>query len=433
MTLSWVIAPDRSWTLNAAVGCTILAAITAFVVSAMTLYRFGVMYDAPGGSFLLKLHPATYLFLLALLLDIAGRPDALPYIVDLPRRFPGVAFFVANWTLIVAYVALFQHTPVTPLIDSFFCAVAMLVLYEDFDEDERALMRRLLHLVMFVNACIGILEFATHFRLTPFVTGGRLITNDYRSTALLGHPLLNAGSTGLYALMLFFGGDRSLRPPLRFGLLVTQLVALVPFGGRTSLVLTIGLIALGSLRGIAEILRGRRFDMRVALIAMLVLPLIAVVLAAAWQGGVLDPLIDRFTDDKGSAEARVVIYQLFDSFSLEGILLGPNPDQLASLQATLGIEYGIENSWLGLVFQYGALMTVAFALGLFALIGELWRRSHAYGAVMVFFFLIQVSSSASLSVKSFEFNQFAILMLVAFDQRASAAKQRGGPAWSTRK
>ncbi len=428
MSLAWVDAHDRSWIRSAAVVFTFLAAITAFVVSAMTLYGIGVPYDAPGGNFLEKLHPATYLSLVALILDAAARSDPLGAVADLPRRFPGATFFVANWAMIVAYVGLFRHTPATPLIDSFSCAVAMLVLYDRLDDADRMLLRRLLHVIMFANASIGIIEFATHFRLTPFVTGGRLITDDYRSTALFGHPLLNAGSTGLYALMLFFGADRSLNPPLRFGLLLTQVVALIAFGGRTSLVLTIGVIALGVLRPIADLIRGRRFDMRFALASAFVAPAIGGALAAAWLGGALDPLIERFVHDRGSAEARVVMFQLFDAFSIEDILLGPDPERLASLQNTLGIQYGIENGWLGLVFQYGALMSIVFALGLFALIGEFWRRSLAYGSVIVICFLLQATSSASLSVKSFDFNQFATLFLVVFDRRAGEAK----PDWGAR-
>lgn len=432
MSAPWVIVHDRPWAKSAAVAFTDVAAVAAFVVSAMALYQAGVMYDAPGGSFLQKLHPATYLFVVALIFDAAARPDPLRYVADLPRRFPGAAFFVANWALIVAYDALFPRTPVAPLIDTFLSAVAMLVLYEALDEDDRALLRRLLHVVMFANACIGIAEFALHFRLTPFVTGGRIIFDDYRSTALFGHPLLNAGSAGLYALMLFFGADRSLGPPLRAGLLVTQLVALVAFGGRTSLVMTIGVIALGALRPIADFIRGRQFDMRLALASALVLPVVAAALAAAWLAGYLDPLTERFVDDRGSTQARVVILQLFDAFSFEDILLGPDPERLATLQNTLGIQYGIEDSWLGLVFQYGALMSIAFAIGLFALIGEFWRRSRPWGWVIVACFLLLVSSSASLSVKSFSFNQFAILLLVIFDRRAGEPEPDGGPAWSPR-
>lgn len=419
MSLPWVAADDGFRLRAVSAGLTFLAMITAFVISSMALTQFGVMYDGPGGNFLQKLHPATYLSLAALIVDAASRPDPFGYVADLPARFPGAAFFVVNWILIIAYAALFQHAPVAPLIDSFFCALAALVLYDDLDEDERRWLRLMLHGVMLANACLGIAEFAGHFRLTPYVAGGRLIVGDYRSTALFGHPLLNAGSTGLYALMLFFGGDRALKAPVRAALFFIQCAALIAFGGRTALVLTGAVVGVGSLRAIADFLRGRPFDMRLAIAAALAAPLVAAALATIWFTGGLDPLLERFVNDYGSAETRVVVFELFDAFPPQDILLGPDAERLTSLLSTLGIEYGIENPWLGLIFQYGALMTLVFLFGFFALVHELWRRSKSYGAVMVIIFLVQASSSASLSVKSFAFNQFAILLLVVFDWRAS--------------
>lgn len=412
---------ERSSLANAAIALVVVAAIASFVISSMTLAALGIPYEAPGGSFLTKLHPATYLCGLALAATLAAKPDPAAFVASLPRHYPGATFFVVNWALIVAFVGLFQHTPIMPLADSFFCALAMLLLYEELDEPARLALRRLLHLVMLANACLGIFEFLTHTRLTPFVVGGKLLSEDYRSTALFGHPLLNAGTAGAYSLMLFFGADRAIGPVLRFALILVQLVALVPFGGRTSIVLTLATMGLGSLRAIADLLRGKRFDMRIGAALALGMPIAVGATVAIFGAGYLDQLIERFTDDKGSAQSRIVALQLFEAFSIEDILLGPDPERLASLQSTLGIEYGIENGWIGLVFQYGALMSGLFIAGLFALLWEFWRRSRIFASVILVDFLIQISSSASISVKSFVFNQFAILLLVVFDARAARA------------
>ena len=91
--------------------------------------------------------------------------------------------------------------------------------------------------------------------------------------------------------------------------------------------------------------------MRWALAGALAAPVLLAVVAAVSFGGGLDPLMERFTDDRGSAEARVVVFELFDAFSPGDLMLGPDPARLASLQNTLGIEYGIENGWLGLLFN----------------------------------------------------------------------------------
>ena len=177
--------------------------------------------------------------------------------------------------------------PVAPLIDTFVVGAVLLALYEDFSPRERAALRLALHAVMFVNACVGLAEFAFDFRLTPFVAGGQAIVGDYRSTALLGHPLVNVGTTTLYAAMLVLGADRALRLPLRLALTTIQLVALVAFGGRTSLTLAIVVVCLAALKPISEAFGGRRFDLRSAIAAALVVPLAASAAAAAWFDGAL--------------------------------------------------------------------------------------------------------------------------------------------------
>jgi hypothetical protein len=428
VSLALAVANDRQPLRAAARACAFAAAITAFVVSAMALQALGVSYEAPGGGALQKLHPATYLAALAVILEAASRPRPLAYLAALPLRFPGAALFAVNLALIVAYAALFQKTPIAPLIDTFAIGAVLLALYEDFSPGERAALRRALHVVMLVNAVLGMAEFALDFRLTPFVAGGRPILGDYRSTALLGHPLLNAGTTTLYAAMLILGADRALRLPLRLVLTTIQLVALVPFGGRTSLTLAIVVVFLAALKPIGETAGGRRFDLRAAIAAAFVIPLAAAAAAAAWFGGALTPLIERFSADRGSAQARVVAFDLFGAFSFQDILVGPDPQRLATLQNTLGIEYGIENSWLGLVFQYGALMTAFFLIGFAALLWELWRRAKSGAWAIMLLFLVQVSSSTGLSVKTLAFNQFAILMLAMFDRRASGGAAARGPA-----
>ena len=121
-------------------------------------------------------------------------------------------------------------SPISPIIDSFLCSIAFLVLYADADDRTRTTLRLALHAFMLVNACIGYFEFVSHMRLTPYVTGGKIILHDYRSTALLGHPLVNSGAGAAYALMLIYGADRSVNWFLRLVLVAVQLGALVTFG-----------------------------------------------------------------------------------------------------------------------------------------------------------------------------------------------------------
>jgi hypothetical protein len=418
----WFGEWDRPWRDNLFVVLLLVAALVAFGVSPMLLAKFGVPYDVPGGSFIAKMHPATYLFGCAFLVDLWRGPPLRVYATRLLDRAPGAVFFAAMWAAMLAYIALVQHTPFTAIVDSYFVAFSMLLMHDGLDEEARRVLRHMLHAFMFVNACVGIFEFLTQMRLTPYVTGGKVIEHDYRSTALMGHPLVNAGANALYMLMLYFGADPTLSPLVRIGLFFVQMLAMAPFGGRTSIVTAFALMALGALRPLAALLAGRRFDMRFGLAAALGLPALLVGGAAALEGGLLDKLIERFTDDKGSAQARIAIFDLFKEFSLEDLLFGPDPERLAWAQNLLGIEYGIENSWLGFLFQYGAFMSLFFVLGFFALLWEILRRAEGGVWMVAAHLMVQVSSSASLSVKGFMFNQFAILVLAIFARTSSVAK-----------
>jgi hypothetical protein len=422
----WVGEWNRPLRDNLFVALLLLSALAAFGVSPMLLAKFNIPYDTPGGSFVTKLHPATYLFGLAFLADFWRRGNLRASLLRLLRIAPGAAFFAAMWALMLVYIAMVQHTPFTAIVDSYFVSFAMILLVDGLDEEAKRLLRRLLHLFMFANACVGIIEFLTQTRLTPYVTGGKIIEHDYRSTAIMGHPLVNAGASAMYMLMLFFGADPTLPAPARVVLFLSQFLAMAPFGGRTSIVVALLLMALGLLKPLAELLAGRRFDMRYGVAAAFGLPLVVAGGAAAVASGLLDKLIERFTDDKGSAQARVAIFELFNEFSLEDLLFGPDPERLAWAQNLLGIEYGIENSWLGFVFQYGAFMSLFFVLGFFALLWEILRRSETAALIVAAHFLVQVSSSASLSVKGFMFNQFTILMLAIFARTQAAC--RAAPA-----
>ena len=341
------------------------------------------------------------------------------------ERFPGATYFVTTWVVMIVFASMVQQAPISPIIDCFLCSIAFLVLYADADDRTRTTLRLALHAFMLVNACIGYFEFVSHMRLTPYVTGGKIILHDYRSTALLGHPLVNSGAGAAYILMLVYGADRSVNWFLRLVLVAVQLGALVTFGGRTAIVLCAILGAIRLLKPALEVLGGGRFDMRIALLAALWAPVGIAAVVYLMQRGTFDGLIERFADDKGSSSARVVIFQLFDYFSFDELLFGPDQQRLATIQNTLGIEYGIESSWFGFIFGYGAFMTFFFMIAFAALMWEYWRRSRPGASALFLYILIQLSSAAGISVKTPMFNQFVILLLVFFCDWPHARRPQG--------
>ncbi len=393
----------------------VISLVAVFSVSPMALGAMGVNYDSVGGAMWQKLHPATYTAALALAVHISGQRRPLAYIRALPARFPGATFFFVIWILLIAYAALVQHLPITALIETYLIAVVALIMHDDLTTGSRAFIRVFLHVILFVNSTIGVFEFVTHLRLFPYVLSGEEVTGDYRSTALLGHPLLNAATTGAYVLCLFFGADAALAPLARVLLIGVQILGLAAFGGRTAIMMCTLIISGGLLKDFGLLLMGRRFDLRRLLLFIFITPVVLGAIGYAVSAGVFDDLIGRFVDDNGSAEARVIMVKMFDAFDVADLMLGPNPDLVSSTQRSLGIAVGIENTWVALMFQYGALMTAFFICGLLALFWEFWRQARR-GAIFLFlYFFVIISSAIGLAAKTTMFIEFAILLLFMFN------------------
>jgi hypothetical protein len=404
-----------------------IAAILLFCVSPMALGVIGFNYDGAGGAMWQKLHPATYAAALAFALDIASKPAPMAFIKELPARFPGAALFFISWVLTIVYAVLVQHLPVTSLIETYFIALIALLIADDLGPETHLFLRRFIHVVLFANAVIGVIEFVTHWRLFPYVLSGEELTYDYRSTALLGHPLLNAGITGAYALCLFLGADKSLPPLARVIMICVQILGLAAFGGRTSMLMC-GLIMGGVLvKDFALILLGKRFDLGRLLGTIFFVPVIIGGAAYAIYAGIFDDLIARFVDDNGSAEARVTMMRMFDAFDLTDLLLGPSPEAVTSTQRSLGIAVAIENTWIALMFAYGIIMSSLFIIGLLALFWEIWRRSARGATLLLVFFIVVISSAVGLASKTMKLNQFTLVMLFVFPGEARPSPARSGP------
>ncbi|PPQ38699.1 VpsF family polysaccharide biosynthesis protein [Rhodoblastus acidophilus] len=408
---------------------TLVAAMLAcFAISTMALSAVGLKYDVAEGPAWEKLHPATYLATLAIAFRFLGQRHPLRYARSLLQQLPGAAFFLAMWVSLAAYSVLVQQTPLSAIIETYLVALAALFAYDDLSPAMRDFMRKALHVILVVNAAVGVLELVTQTRLFPYAIAGLPVPGDDRPTAILGHPLMNASTTGAYLLCLCLGGDPQLGPRRRVAIIGLCLLALAVFGGRTALVLS-SLIVGGVLAfKFAFFLLGARVDLGRVLAGLILTPLLLLAVAGAASAGMFDNTIARFVDDSGSAQSRVVALQLFNMFDTSDVLFGPRLDLLISNLGMAGIPIGIENTWIALIFLYGAWMTLFFVIGLIALLFEYWRRARPGVSVLLIYFLIIVSSMNGLSTKSMIFNQFSLLLLFMFNKESAArmAPEAGG-------
>ncbi len=382
-----------------------------FLVSDMQLSNLGFTYAEVGGSPLEKVHPGTWLAILALFAIGVGLGNPLR-LAEVIFAYRGLTVFLIYWLALLAYTLAVTKAPFTPLIDTFFLPIVVVLLLGWASERLKRNLAVFLHMVMAADAILGIYEYVSGARLVPYLIAGVEITTDWRSTALFGHPLGNALLIGAYIVTLGFGGGRDLPRLVRPMLLMLCLVSMAAFGGRSSLVIALALLGAKAIVRTIAVLRGARFDLPTTAFIVLLTPLVAGAVYALGSGGFFDQFIERFSSDNGSAKARLLILNLYQSLSWQDLLLGPDQSYLASLQALEGIEFGIESFWIGFMMTHGILMSVFFFVALGFFCWQLVRETRPASGVVLLFYFVVASTAVSLSAKTTAFGLFCAMLLV---------------------
>ena len=388
-----------------------LMLVLLFTISAMLLFQLGIHYESPGGSVLHKIHPATFLAVFTLGFFILRHSHPVVYANDLMKQHKGTLIFLLGWCLLLAYLIFVQKQPFTPLIDTFLMPVFVFLILLQLGEDSRHHLALLLHGLMFLNAAIGYYEFLSGDRLIPLMAGDLLLKDEWRSSALFGHPLMNASLTGSYLLILAFGGGKDLPVLSRPLIMVMTLGALVVFGGRASLVLSLLIIVLLGLAKVMALASGSRFGLGGAILVVAAVPVLALVGLVLLEAGFFDQLIGRFVNDKGSTVARFAMFDLFHVLNMRDILFGPDPGVIATEMKLQGLV-GIESFWIAFVLSYGLIISCVFFAGLFFFLADVASEVRASGVLIIIYYMLVASTSVSLSAKITNFGMFLALLLV---------------------
>jgi hypothetical protein len=439
------VSSIASWRNNVmqplALALTIAALVTLCAISPLTLAVQGIDYDTAGGSALAKIHPATYLAATALFVRLAAAAHPWRTLQRLLLAEPGLLIYLAALGLLAVYVILVARSPVTPLIDTFLLALMLTLLLEGLDERIARLLAILLVGIFAVDALLGLIEGPTGWRLihisvpegvtsdptrTDLVFDWRAdLASDWRATALFGHPLENAMLMGAFLICLASRGAAWLGTAFRLGLGALALLAMFAFGGRASLVFAgFFLILLGLAGLVRRLIAGRAFGYRGAGAILLILPLIAVGLAAVSGTGLFERMGERFRADEGSAVARLTMWRLFGPIPWRDLVLAPDQAVVKTWQRLEGLEFGIESFWVGFVLTYGLIMSAVLIAGLAAFVISVVRLSGR-GAMAVFlFYFAGASTSTSLSSKTTSFAILTALVLLVLRRENHSASFR---------
>ncbi|WP_246679380.1 VpsF family polysaccharide biosynthesis protein [Mesorhizobium sp. B2-6-2] len=400
-----------------------IAVLLLFSVSGGMLWLAGYNYDGLQGSPLSKIHPSTYLFVLAFVWRSCTFGNPVGYAVYVANKRPATTLMAVISTVLLFVVILRQRPGMAGMIDTFVAPALIVLLLSEDDEKTFAWLQAVIHVVMTANALLALFEFGTKHLVFPYRFDGAVFVNDLRSTALQGHPLSNATVTSIYVLSLL-SGSRSLSTPLRLALVGLQFCALVAFGGRSGMVLTIllgGVYVL--IRGVAQLSTGRVNLLGAALVIMLA-ALLPLAIGLAGYYGFFDALLERFVSDSGSANARVEMFDLFRHLELRDLIVGPDVDLLDSMRRITGLEQGIENPILRLTLYQGAFFTLLIFFGFALFMHEVARRCHSGIWLPMLGWLILLNTSESIASKTTLMTKFVAIALALYRPVRPVARQR---------
>jgi len=396
--------------------------LVLFSVSSGVLWDLGINYDGVTGAAATKIHPATYLALLTLALLVLARRNPASYLVRLITRHPGTLMLLTATLLLGAYIALDGRKGITTVFDTYLLTVAVSLITAELGARDINRVEKLIHILMAANAIFALVEYAIDYRFFPYRFEGMAFDWDRRSSGLLGHPLENALATGAYIMVLLGGGGASIRKGLRPFAVLLQFAAMVPFGGRTALLLACAMTAVWMVPRIARtLLRGQRLSLPALAAIVAFGPILLASFAAATGAGFFDVFTERFADDGGSAESRLAMFAIFEQLSAHDLLLGADAGVVDSIRRTMGLEWGIENPIVRLMLYQGAIFTFFLAAGLVLFLVEIGRSLRPGSAMAFVFFAIVVNSYESISNKSLTLARFAILMIVMFHSATAAS------------
>jgi hypothetical protein len=400
--------------------CTFIAALflvivlVLFSVSSGVLWNLGINYNGVTGAIASKIHPATYLAFATLGLLMLARRNPASFFVALVTKHPGTLAFLLATLLVGGIIVLDGRKGIATIFDTYLLAIIVALIAAEMETRDFTRAEKLIHVLLAANALLGLAEYALNTRVFPFRFDGAALEWDYRSNALIGHPLENAQITGLYIMVLLAGGGASMPKSLRPAAILLQLAALVPFGGRTALLLTVAMAVLWMVPRVLQVLRGARLSLPVFAAIAVLAPLLTLGVGLIAAGGFFDVITDRFDDDGGSAKARVEMFAIFDHLSAHDIFIGASSDVIDSLRTSRGLEQGIENPVIRLLLYQGVVFTSFLIVGFTLFLIEIARRLRpGYGMAMIFFLVI-ISSYESIANKTVGLAQFVVLLLVMF-------------------
>lgn len=376
----------------------LLASVIAVVVGGPLLEMLGIAYVSRGGILLEKLHPSTYVILAAFGCFLVARGDPVAFV---QRRWvsQGSELFFLGTLAVVATlgVALHGTSGLAYLVDAFVAPVLFALMLPHVSPRARGRIFKAVLWLLTLNAAIALVEYAGRRPLIGFL---QWAGDEFRSSALLGHPLNNALITVPAAILGFHlattvrGGP--VLPPVLLSL------ALLAFGGRAATM--VALLGVGALvvLDLALGLARRTLTLgRVVLYLALMLGGPVAVLAVLGGTSLGQRILERFYLDPG-AQTRLDVLDIFNYIGTDQLWFGIDSNKIAAVlefEAPTSIMV-VENFWIFMIINLGIVSFTILAAGFIPFLIKLARSGDHAPAVTVLTFIVTASSNNSLASKT---------------------------------
>ena len=419
-------------TVKPVLGLMVTAVVAYMLLSAQTLLRLGIPYDAPFGPPVAKIHPGTYCLLLAWFMALISHGNPLRILAAQMTRHRRLA--ASFFCMVVVFVwVLYRHgaSGAAFIIEALWTpAIAVFTLYLLDARRHRQIVQIVL-LLLAGNAVLAIGEVLLQTRLIPLsaLTDGVVAEPYFRASAFLGHPLHNAMITVSLLPAVFL-----LPWSLPSRLIVALLLALsvLTFGGRASLVF--GMAFYGSYavsRVLLDILRGRFSYLQLTGGTLAVLLGAGSLVALVATTGLGARIFDNLQMDS-SATVRLRVWDAFNYLSSNDLWFGIAPAEIDHISLRIGLDplyEAIENFWIYLFMQFGIIGFVPFLIGLACLVAVMWKAATPPMRVAIAVYFVVASSANTLASKTISLLLLTLVIVAgaAFRQTPGAAKVENPP------
>lgn len=403
-----------------------VAIVLLLALSAPTLEVMGVPYESPFGPGWAKLHPATYLLALAWFTALASHGNPLGELIAQFRRNALITIYFICMVVVFCWVVARHGTSGAAYIIQTLWMPAMAVFtLELLPTHRRQQIGMVVVVFMAFNSAVAIGEYVTHSLLLPIPrpVGD---TDFFRPQAFLGHPLFGAKFTVVMLPVIVLMPWSN---AVRIGLIVLSYTAVLAFGGRSALILgtlvyaplAVYHVARKTFAGGFSYLQLTGGAIAFAMCAAGISLLVALT-------GIGDRIIHNLVWDN-SAQVRAQVWSAFGYLHGMDWWIGVSPREIDRIALAMGLDpryEAIENFWIYMYMQFGAVGYLPFLVALAGLIALNFKTATpAMVASMIAFFCI-ASTANSLSSKSLSLTFVAMLSIgsLAASRRPAAAAAR---------